>query len=228
MGVIRKTLVAGTLTAAATLGYIGTATNLTRPLPANDSIFSSKLYKKHNVHRNPPTQDVVTRRVSLDKIRPELLEKEGALVLEFCRGVWTSPAYEFQRRYLARKYHNPSTSTDRDLWSKEQLSASTYEPGTIITDHFEVLEKTATSITVRCGDTPRNPGPRDSDGLFTFSAVVDKQRNEVEFGLKSVFFPSSRKLEGDAAKPPMSPWMDDLHTWYSRFWLISGYRRLLK
>lgn len=91
MGIIRKTLVAGTVTAAATLGYIGSATTLTRPLPVNDSVFKSKLYKKHNIHRNPPTQDVVTKRVPLDKIRPELLEKEGDIVLEFCRGVWTSP-----------------------------------------------------------------------------------------------------------------------------------------
>ncbi|TLD32711.1 hypothetical protein PspLS_01002 [Pyricularia sp. CBS 133598] len=228
MGIIRKTLVAGTVTAAATLGYIGSATTLIRPLPVNDSVFTSKLYKKHNIHRNPPTQDVVTKRVPLDKIRPELLEKEGDIVLEFCRGVWTSPAYEIQRRYLARKYHNASTSTAHDLWSKEQLSASTYEPGTIITDHFQVLERTPTSITVRCGDSPRNQGPRDSDGLFTFSAVVDRERGEVELGLKSTLFPSSRKLEGDEAKPPMPPWMEDLHTWYARFWMVSGYRRLLK
>lgn len=91
-----------------------------------------------------------------------------------------------------------------------------------------MVEKTPTSITVRCGDSPRNKGPRDSDGLFVFTAYADRDRGLVELGLKSVFFNSARKLEGVEARPPVGFLMEELHTWYSRLWMVTGYRRLLK
>jgi hypothetical protein len=80
-----------------------------------------------------------------------------------------------------------------------------------------VVDKTPTEITVRCGDTPRNSGPRDSDGLFIISAEIDKERNEAVLGLKSAFFNSSQRIEGIAG--PMPVWMEKLHTWYSRILL---------
>jgi hypothetical protein len=91
MGIFRKTLLTGTLTAAVTVGYLGQSTTLVRPLPPRDPIFRSKPFKRFNIHKNPLTQDVCLKRVPLDKVRPELLEpgKEADLVLEFCRGVWS-------------------------------------------------------------------------------------------------------------------------------------------
>ena len=83
-----------------------------------------------------------------------------------------------------------------------------------------MVDKTPTSITFRCGDTPRNPGPRDSDGLFVISAEVDKTRREVILGLKSCFFNSRRKLEGE--KGPMPWWMELMHRWYARLWMVTG------
>jgi hypothetical protein len=125
-------------------------------------------------------------------------------------------------------YMQKDESNASDLWTREQLVESKYEPGTVITDHFVVVEKTSTHITVRCGDSPRNAGPRDSDGLFTIMASVDRDRGLLELGLKTTFFTSSRKLEGPEAKPPIGPVVDELHQWYSRLWMVTGYRRLLR
>jgi len=107
-----------------------------------------------------------------------------------------------------------------------QLEQSTYEVGTQITDHFEVVDKTPTEITVRCGDTPRNPAPRESDGLFVISAEIDRERQEAVLGLKSCFFVSARRIEG--IHGPMPDWIEVLHCWYSRLWLETGSWRVTR
>lgn len=93
-------------------------------------------------------------------------------------------------------------------------------------DHFEVVEKTPNSITVRCGDSPRNQALRPSDGLFVIGATVDKKREEVELTLKSCLFSSEGKISGN--KGPMPPRIEELHQWYARIWSEAGSRRLLK
>jgi hypothetical protein len=125
---------------------------------------------------------------------------------------------------LAQKYQ---TITPNQLWSPRELATSTYEPGTQITDHFEVVEKTPNSITVRCGDSPvRNPGPRESDGLFVMYAEVDESRNEVELGLKSCFFDSQARQDGILG--PMPKYMEKAHQWYARLWMVSASRWVTK
>lgn len=111
------------------------------------------------------------------------------------------------------------------MWSRQQLAGASYEPGTYLTDHFEVVERTSTSVTIRCGDSPRNQGPRASDGLFVISAKVDREAGVAHLGLKSAFFHSHQKIEG--SKGPMPAWMDRLHQWYSRIWMASASRRVL-
>ncbi|KAH8904644.1 hypothetical protein BR93DRAFT_899831 [Coniochaeta sp. PMI_546] len=224
MGIIRKTIYTGVLTGLGVAGYLGAATTLVRPLPRDDPLWSSKIYAQYNKHQNGSAQDVVVKRIPLDKIRPELLEKEGDLTVEFCRGVWSGLGYRFQRAYLARKYQGPETASQ--LWTVPQLEQSTYEVGTQITDHFEVVDKTPTEITVRCGDSPRNPAPRESDGLFIISAEIDRERGEAVLGLKSCFFVSARRIEG--IQGPLPGWIEVLHTWYSRLWLETGSWRLRK
>ncbi|KAK3376781.1 hypothetical protein B0T24DRAFT_677644 [Lasiosphaeria ovina] len=224
MGVIKKTVYTGVLTGASFLGYLGATTTIISPLPRDDALFRSATFAKYNVHRNPSTQDICVKRIPLNKIRPELLENEGDLVLEFCRGVWSGLGNRFQRAYLARKYHGPVTS--EQLWTVEQLSRSTYTPGTQLIDHFEVVERTPTEIVVRCGDSPRNQSPRDSDGLFVISAEVDEARAEVVLGLKSCFFTSARKIEG--IQGPMPGWMELCHRWYTRLWMASGSWRVTR
>ncbi|KAK4198847.1 hypothetical protein QBC40DRAFT_229268 [Triangularia verruculosa] len=218
MGIIRKTIKTAFLATVGTVGYLGTTTRLESPLPEDDPLWRSKSFAKYNRHNNASTQDLVYKRIPLAKIKPELLQREGDLALEFCRGVWSGLGYRFQRAYLARKYQGPATASQ--LWTTDQLSKSTYEPGTQLTDHFEVVEKTPTEIVVRCGDTPRNAGPRDSDGLFVISASVDKARGEVVLGLKSCLFNGNTRVEG--IQGPMPGWMEELHRWYARLWLVTG------
>lgn len=122
--------------------------------------------------------------------------------------------YAYQRRYLERKYRGPET--DSQLWDRTALQASTYPVGTVITDHFEVLAKTPTSITVRCGDTPRKMEVRESDGLFEMTAEVKKEEGVVEFGLKSVFFNGVAQPDEVGPEGPMSSWMQWAHQHYDR------------
>jgi hypothetical protein len=111
------------------------------------------------------------------------------------------------------------------LWTKLQLELSKYELGTQMTDHFEVVEKTPTSIAIRCGDSPQKQEGRPADGLFVVTAEVDKAAGEVELGLKSCFFNSAERLEPTVI--PMPRWMEELHRWYARQLMVSASRRLL-
>ena len=69
---------------------------------------------------------------------------------------------------------------------------------------------------VRCGDSPRNRGVRESDGLFEMSAIVKPDQGVVEFQLKSVFF----KGFGVASDPPMPSHIEFAHRLYTR-WLLN-------
>jgi hypothetical protein len=86
---IKRTIYTGIATGTAFAAYVGGTTSVIWPLPIDDPLWSSGVYARHNPHGNPSTQDVCIKRVPLSKIRPELLEKEGDLALEFCRGVWS-------------------------------------------------------------------------------------------------------------------------------------------
>ena len=89
MGLIKKTFYTGVLGTSALVGYLATTTSIICPLPRNDPIWTSKVYSKYNIQKNPSTQDVCIKRIPLSKIRPELLQNEGDLAVEFCRGVWS-------------------------------------------------------------------------------------------------------------------------------------------
>ncbi|KAM0259090.1 hypothetical protein ACHAQJ_003461 [Trichoderma viride] len=224
MGIIRKATIGVTVGTAAALGYIRFSTSIIEPIPLNDSLYSSSVYKKYNVHRNAATNDICVKTIPLSRIRPELLQKEGDLVLEFCRGVWSGWGYEIQRRFLHRKWYGPETSSQ--LWTRDQLAASAYEPGTHVTDHFEVVDRTPNEIIVRAGDSPRNQDPRPSDGLFAIGATIDHDAQVARLTLKSCLFHSDRQVEGD--KGPMPAWVESLHQWYARIWMVSASRRLVR
>lgn len=89
-----------------------------------------------------------------------------------------------------------------------------------------MVEKTPHSITVRCGDSPRTAGGRESDGLFVMYAEVDRARGEVELGLKSCFFNSAERQDGILG--PMPKYMEKAHQWYSRLWMASASRWVMK
>ena len=137
-----------------------------------------------------------------------------------------STGFAYQRRYLEKKYRSPTTASQ--LWDPTDLATSTYPVGTQIADHFEVLAKTPTSITVRCGDSPRNSSWRESDGLFEITAEVKKEEGVVEFGLKSAFFNGvAEKGEVDAGGP-VGPWTQWAHQHYDRVLMETGIKPCLK
>lgn len=102
MGIIKKTIYTGVLTGAGVLGYLGLTTTITCPLPQDDPLWRSKTYAKYNQFANPSTQDIVTKTIPLSKIKPELLQREGDLVVEFSRGVWSGLG---RFHFLSRSIH---------------------------------------------------------------------------------------------------------------------------
>ncbi|KAL4966086.1 uncharacterized protein BDV14DRAFT_171593 [Aspergillus stella-maris] len=211
MGIITRTLKLGTYTGLASVAGFFAYTRNDRfvPMTPTDPIFGHSLFAKFNPSKNPTTHDLCIRRVPLSEINPSLLEKKGKLVEAFCAGVWSGWGYAFQRSYLSRKYE--AADTANHLWTNEQLSSSTYDVGTLITDHFEVVEKTADRIVVRCGDSPRRQDVRASDGLFEISAVVKPEEGVAEFGLKSCFYQGLGKAE-DAPMPSHITWLHQQYT----------------
>ncbi|KAA8894824.1 hypothetical protein FN846DRAFT_894714 [Sphaerosporella brunnea] len=189
--------------------------------PVSDDAFKAAHLDTFNPNRNPAVHDRCVRRVRLDKIRPDLLESEGGLVTQFCRGIWGGKGYEAQRRILSR-YHE-SEKTAHQLWSPEALANSNYEVGTQITDHFEVIQKTPERIVMRCGDSPMKRGVRETDGLFDMEARVLKDEGVVEFALESYFFQGLGKAEGITSK-----WMDMLHRVYTKMWMETAIWNCMK
>ncbi|KAI6083086.1 hypothetical protein F4821DRAFT_245602 [Hypoxylon rubiginosum] len=224
MGVIRKTL--GTFLAGSigSVAYLTSATNLTTPLPADDELWSSKSIATFNRHRNPTIQDVVWKRLPLSQIRPELRDNEEALATEFCRGAWSGYAYAPQRLIMMLANRGPKTRDQ--LFRQQQLAFSKYELGTKFSDHFEVVDRTSNAITVRCGGSPLEPGPRELDGLLVVSAKVDKDMGTVDVSLKTAFFNSVEPV-GDGKKPANLA-AELLHRLYSRAMVDSGVRRLTR
>ncbi|KKK15768.1 hypothetical protein ARAM_004292 [Aspergillus rambellii] len=212
MGLIRGTLKLTTYGGLASLGAFFWATRKDNFVPVfpTDPIFQSTFYRKFNPEENPVLHDLCIRRVPLSEINPSLLEKKGKLLEAFCAGVWSGWGYAFQRAYLARKYQGPETSSH--LWTPNELRTSSYDVGTVVTDHFEVVEKTPERILIRCGDSPRRQGVRQSDGLFEISAVVKPDEGVAELGLKSVFYRGLGKADG----PPMPPHIAWLHQQYTK------------
>lgn len=96
--------------------------------------------------------------------------------------------------------------------------------GTQITDHFEVLAKTAESIIVRCGDSPRKMEVRPNDGLFEMRAEVKQDEGVAEFQLKSVFYQGLGKAEGR----PMPAHIEFLHRQYTKLWMETAIRNVTR
>lgn len=139
------------------------------------------------------------------------------------KGTHNYSGYTPQRLYLQNKYRN-NTTTAHQLWTKPSLLNSDYSPGTQITDHFEVLAKSPTSIVIRCGDSPLKSEVRPSDGLFEIGAKVNPDKGYAEFRLKSVFYQGLGKVEGN--KQPMDGFMWWAHKQYTKLWMESAMRNV--
>jgi hypothetical protein len=124
--------------------------------------------------------------------------------------------------YLEKKYKN-DTTTAHQLWSRKDLLSNTYNVGTQITDHFEVISKTPEAIVVRCGDSPLKTGVRDSDGLFEIGVNINKEEGVAEFRLKSVFY----KGLGKADLKPMPDHIEFAHRLYTKLWMETAMGNVL-
>jgi hypothetical protein len=106
--------------------------------------------------------------------------------------------------------------------------SNNYEPGTEITDHFLVLDKTPSTILIRCGDSPLNTpnGPRPSDGLFEITADLHADEGFCEFRLKSIFYQGLGKSA--TGEPPMQGFMLWAHQQYTKLWMESAVRNVMR
>lgn len=104
MGIISKAVYSSFLGTTGLAAYLAAKNPVISPLAAADPVWSSRLFKKHNPAGNPATQDVCIKRIPIGKIRPELLENKGALALEYCRGVWSSPGTQTTFRVAVAGY----------------------------------------------------------------------------------------------------------------------------
>ncbi|KAF1912052.1 hypothetical protein BDU57DRAFT_77902 [Ampelomyces quisqualis] len=225
--------IAGGLGANALLAY-GSMSFYTRntkfvPYDTNSPDHTTAVFKAHNPSSNPPVCiDHAVKSIPYSKL-PEKYRATGKvdqaqLATDFCRGVWAGVAYRVQRRYLERKYR-ALPGRENHLWDVKDLEKSEYKVGTIITDHFEVVEHTDDKVIVRCGDSPFNGDHRPSDGLFSMEVSTDDEKQLATFHLKSNFINTTP--EGKEGKP--LPWNFQLaHRWYTKLWMESATRKLLK
>ena len=101
--------------------------------------------------------------------------------------------------------------------------SNTYDVGTQITDHFEVVSKTPEAIVVRCGDSPLKTGVRDTDGLFEMGVNINKEEGVAEFRLKSVFY----KGLGKSDSKPMPDHIEFAHRLYTKLWMETAMGNVL-
>lgn len=102
------------------------------------------------------------------------------------------------------------------------INSSDFAKGTVVTDHFEVVDRSPTEVTLRCGGSPKEQGVREGDGLFKVYVRIEKEKGEVELGLMSVFFQG----KGVAAGEPMPEWIKWLHGVYGKLFMEDAVKRV--
>ena len=122
---------------------------------------------------------------------------------------------------LAIQFRGPDTA--HQLWSRDDLLNSTNHVGVQVTNHFEVLERTAESILFPGGDSPSNNGVRTSDGLLELTVNVRSDKALAEFNIKSVFYQGL----GKTTSPPMHFLEEWLHRQYVKLLMETAIRNVL-
>ncbi|CCT68095.1 uncharacterized protein FFUJ_06858 [Fusarium fujikuroi IMI 58289] len=191
------------------------------------SLYEHPLLKKINPWNKPGSADSCVREVpfnNLDKVMLEDAKKGGTKLVErFMAGTWGGFGYGIQRRIMT---FFKNEANKNDLWDKKDLLASTYEPGTYFTNHFVVLSKTPTCITLRgCFDPHQSPpSPMDVDNLVEIRAELDEMRQVAVLKLQVITF-DGRKEASDKEDlfGGVGGW---LHRRYSTLLVESGARNL--
>lgn len=184
--------------------------------PETDKLFRHPILKQINPYNNPDSHDMCVRRVPFSQLKPELLEdaQQGGskLVEAYSRGMWGRYGYTVQRKIM--EYFKDDSNAE-DVWTKEDLLKSTYEPGTFITNHFHVLEKTPQSLTIRACPYPRQdtPTPVHVDNMLELRVDLDKEKKVAVFQMKMITFEGGK---GASQKPdPFGGFLGFLHRQYS-------------
>ncbi|GKZ17707.1 hypothetical protein AbraCBS73388_010024 [Aspergillus brasiliensis] len=176
--------------------------------PDNDPLFQSEYFRKYNPGNHPSLNDSCVRKVPLSRIPKELVEdalRGGSQLMErFCAGVWGGYGYSIQRNILGMVAKDEGNAGSM-LWDKKQLLSSSYDEGTIVTNHFKVVAKTPTSIIMWGAESPpTNPEVRrEMENLSEVSTNVDVDKGVVEFRLKNIFYNGAERITGDLFPPPI-------------------------
>lgn len=168
--------------------------------------------------------DRVTREIPLNTIRPELLESDEKLTLALCQATWSQAGFSPLRGFWTLRHSGPATA--HQLWTADQCSKATYEPGTEITNAFTVLTNSPEEITVRFGDIPANSGLRPLDGLFAIEAKMDKERGVAKFTYTTLAWKGDEKVEGGGKAVPLPA--DAVHWLAARLWMTLASGKLQK
>lgn len=147
--------IAGGLGANVLLGY-GVMSFYTRntkfvPYDPSHADLATDVFKKHNPTSNPPVCiDRAIKQIPYASLPEKYRLKDDKidkahLATDFCRGIWGGIAFRVQRRYLDRKYRALPGREDH-LWDVKDLEKDSYEVGTKIVDHFEVVEHTDSKV----------------------------------------------------------------------------------
>ncbi|KAG0133678.1 hypothetical protein HOY82DRAFT_482438 [Tuber indicum] len=207
-------LIFGTTAASAGGIYLLTRDAHFLPYTPTTDISLRKALKLYNPHNNTPIlADHAVQRVPLSRL---FTTDSEALIRKFCSGVWAGSGYMCQRKILEMKYRNLE-GREGMLWDKAELENAEYGVGSIITDHFEVVERGNDKVIIRGGDSPLVHGNRSNDGLFLLEVTKDEEF--ANFHIKSIFFDST--AQGDKAKK-FPGWLRFAHTVYVRLLMRSG------
>ncbi|KAM5343531.1 hypothetical protein ACJ41O_012068 [Fusarium nematophilum] len=157
----------------------------------NEPLFRHPMLKQINPWNKPASHDSCVREVPFEKLDDGLVEdaRHGGtrLIERFTAGMWGRYGYAFQRRVM--EFSKDETCKD-DVWSLEDLLKCKYDPGTFFSNHFLVLEKSPSSITMRGCFNPHQspPTPQHVDNMVEMRAELDEERQVVLLKLRCITF----------------------------------------
>lgn len=98
--------------------------------------------------------------------------------------------------------------------------------GTVITDHFIVLDKTPRSIILRGGSLNTNDldKPRDMEHIAEVRVDIKSEKETAEFRFKNVFFAGTTGMQGSSFPRPIV-W---IHLQYCKLLVEAGVSRCVQ
>lgn len=132
----------------------------------------------------------------------------------------SSAGYTPQRRVWGTLFRDlPGRETQ--LWEPKDLLASTYEVGTVVTDHLKVIEKSSRSLLFRAGHSARTltEEPCDKDSMVEVTIDPNFEAGYADLGIKTVMYQGAPKSE--SKEKPLQG-IQRLHMWYTEILMESA------